>query len=150
LIQFEGAILLVSQDRYFLDQVSTQLLAFPVTPEDKKRGELFTFADLSQWESWHAESLEQISENAKKGASEKKEPQVSTPKNSSSSKREAEMLLKLIEKAENSLAALAAQCEEPDVLSDLKKLSEVGVQMTKLQADIDSLYKKWNLLESKK
>ncbi len=150
LIQFDGAILLVSHDRYFLDQVSTQLLAFPVTGEDKKRGELFTFADLSQWESWHAESLEQLNENPKKVASEKKEPQLPLSKNSSSEKREAEMLLKLIEKAENSLAALAAQCEKPDVLSDLKKLSEVGVQMSKLQTDIDSLYKKWNLLESRK
>ena len=49
LTDFEGAIVLVSHDRYFLDQISTQLLSF-------ETGKVVPFADLEQWEKWRAEN----------------------------------------------------------------------------------------------
>src|SRR3978361_95901 len=52
LIEFPGAVLLVSHDRFFVDQVATQILAFHTTPAE--RGSTTMFADLSQWQSWHA------------------------------------------------------------------------------------------------
>lgn len=58
LLQFDGAIILVCHDRYFLDQTSTEILAFPVHPEDDSQGKLYYFADLSQWERWHRDELQ--------------------------------------------------------------------------------------------
>lgn len=54
LTEFEGAILLVTHDRYFLDQVANKILAFPPS-HAQNSGALVSFADLSQWESWFDE-----------------------------------------------------------------------------------------------
>jgi ATP-binding cassette subfamily F protein uup len=50
LVDFNGAIILVTHDRYFLDQVANQLLAFP--PPETNNHELTSFASFSQWEEW--------------------------------------------------------------------------------------------------
>jgi ATP-binding cassette subfamily F protein uup len=46
---FDGAVLLVTHDRYFLDQVASEIYAFPSAEEE---GPVLTFAGLSQWETW--------------------------------------------------------------------------------------------------
>lgn len=139
LTQFEGAILLVSHDRYFLDQVSTQILAFPVTPEDKKKGQVLTFADLAQWEIWHQNAIE-ISK-AKKEKNEKPvERKVSVDKEN---QRAQEKIMKKIEKAETQLSLLEKECHLPENASDLTKLSELGLKMQKLHDEIELLYKSW-------
>jgi ATP-binding cassette subfamily F protein uup len=50
---FDGAVLLVTHDRYFLDQVATTILAFDTRPAP--RG-VIPFASLGQWEAWRAET----------------------------------------------------------------------------------------------
>src|SRR4029077_2361061 len=54
LTEFDGAVLLVSHDRYFLDQVATTILAFDTRPEAP--ASVVPFASLGQWESWRAET----------------------------------------------------------------------------------------------
>ncbi|MDO8644527.1 MAG: ATP-binding cassette domain-containing protein, partial [bacterium] len=59
LTEFEGAVLLVTHDRFFLDRVANQILAFH--PAGDGRTEYFS--SLSQWEEWHekeTKSLEKI------------------------------------------------------------------------------------------
>lgn len=51
--EFNGAVILVTHDRYFLDQVSNTILAF--TKDDKGEPELLRFADYLQWEAWKAQ-----------------------------------------------------------------------------------------------
>ena len=36
LTEFPGSILLVTHDRYFLDQVATQIVAFPIDPKPRR------------------------------------------------------------------------------------------------------------------
>src|SRR5581483_6419954 len=50
LAHFEGAVLLVTHDRYFLDQIATQILAFHTKPGEE--GRVTAFAGLDQWEAW--------------------------------------------------------------------------------------------------
>jgi ABC transport system ATP-binding/permease protein len=49
LLEFRGALVLVTHDRYLLDRVSTLVLGLDGT------GAAERFADYSQWESWQAE-----------------------------------------------------------------------------------------------
>ena len=53
LLEFRGALVLVTHDRYLLDRVSTVVLGFDGS------GAAERFADYSQWESWQAERKEQ-------------------------------------------------------------------------------------------
>lgn len=151
LSNFEGAILLVSHDRYFLDQISTQILAFPVSEESKKSGKLHFFADLSQWEGWHERETKEAQEKAQEKTQEKaqkKMPSVAAKDVSASNKNELESLTKKIAKTEAAYAKLAAECELPEHVSDIKKLTELGVKMNALQEEIGELYKKWESLEA--
>lgn len=50
---FDGAVVLVTHDRYFLDQVVDDLLAFGLDQQGEATIE--RFAGLEQWETWHAE-----------------------------------------------------------------------------------------------
>ena len=51
LASFDGAVLLVTHDRYFLDQVTTELLAFHTRPGEE--GRVTKLVGLEQWEAWH-------------------------------------------------------------------------------------------------
>lgn len=145
LTQFEGAILLVSHDRYFLDQVSTQILAFPVSDADVKKGELLMFADLSQWEDWHAQSYDdELARSAARGTAKKTKADRQEERSThTTSNRKADAVLKKIERLEASHAKLQAECERPEIATNIQKLSELGVQMNALQSEIDNLYREW-------
>ncbi len=49
LLEYRGALVLVTHDRYMLDRVSTIVLGLD------GQGSAESFADYSQWESWQAE-----------------------------------------------------------------------------------------------
>jgi ATP-binding cassette subfamily F protein uup len=68
LSEFGGAVILVTHDRYFLDQVSNKLLAFERTPEGEPQ--ILEFADYLQWEAWREENPRQKRDGRKgKGTS---------------------------------------------------------------------------------
>jgi len=138
LTQFDGAILLVSHDRYFLDQVSTKILAFPILEEEKAKGTLHFFEGLSQWEEWHRSYREQSNEkSASKSKSEKSEAPKANPVKSAN----AEQTMKKIERKEADLDKLNRECENPSVSGDFQKLSELGKKISTLQNEIEQLYK---------
>ena len=72
LINFPGAVILVTHDRYFLDQVAQHILAFGQSANGEK--DLQVFMGLEQWESWH--QLQQELKNAPAPASEASTPAV--------------------------------------------------------------------------
>jgi ATP-binding cassette subfamily F protein uup len=51
---FPGAIILVTHDRYFLDQIAKQILYFD-TVSDQTKTKLVTFSGLAQWEDYWQE-----------------------------------------------------------------------------------------------
>lgn len=50
LTSFEGAVILVTHDRYFLDQVANEVLAF--VRDERGQARIERFADSLQWENW--------------------------------------------------------------------------------------------------
>jgi ATP-binding cassette subfamily F protein uup len=142
LTNFEGAILLVSHDRFFLDQVSTEIIAFPITQADRKIGKIHSFADLHQWETWHKRALQEESQKSKLKSAASSTPKAASPKNNA----ELDALTKKIEKAETSLKKLEAECSLPEVTSDLKKLTAIGEKMQVVQNELDELFKKWEAI----
>ena len=143
LLQFDGAVLLVTHDRYFLDEVATQIIAF--TGES---AELLSFADLSQWENWYQEKLS-VSKRAKLL------PQTASPvpakkKNKLSFKeqREYDQIEGKILEAESRLEELKAEAEKPENASRAGTLSELYQEIAKKEADIETLYQRWSELEA--
>jgi ATP-binding cassette subfamily F protein uup len=147
LLEFRGALVLVTHDRYMLDRVSTIVLGL-----DGDSAE--SFADYSQWESWQAERRE----SAKSRASGKetlivgavaRRPTPARKKLAYLEAREYATIEQRIAEAEQALQAKRAQLEDPAIASDGPRLLSVHAEMETAQKAVDQLYARWSHLEKK-
>lgn len=154
LVDFKGAVLLVTHDRYFLDQVANQILGFGYKPNGRK--EIVAFTNLEQWEGWHSrqpdlQELEKLKQAAK---NKKEEPKAAAPvpapagkrKLTHKEQRELDGMEALIAKTESRLAELTAESGKPELAANAKKLQEITAGMAVVQAEIDRLYARWEEL----
>ncbi len=141
LLDFAGALVLVTHDRYMLDRVSTIVLGLD------GKGDSGLFADYSQWEQFRTESARDL----KVEASVATKPQASAPKKRLSyhEQREWDQMEALIHAAEDKLAVVQRALQDPAVTSDPKRLQEFYAQLQPSQAEVDRLYERWAELESK-
>ncbi len=149
LLEYSGALVLVTHDRFMLDRVSTVVLGLD------GRGSAERFADYSQWEEWLSESDEMSAAGGGKPAVQPKK--VPAPAVDAAAKkrvadvaaREAAKLEKKIAEAEAVLAVKRAVVEDPAIASDAAKLHTAYQEMQAAQAAVDALYAKWAQLEKK-
>ncbi|MCB0407566.1 MAG: ABC-F family ATP-binding cassette domain-containing protein [Bdellovibrionales bacterium] len=138
LLSFEGLILLVSHDRYFLNQLCERFLAL----ENDSRWN--TYADLAQWLK-----REKNNTTNEKPVSQQKPKQTSKPKLSYKEKRQLETLDQDIEAAELALAQAQAALSEPEVFSNHEKMQESLRLVEEKQKKVDELYYFWESVEEK-
>jgi ATP-binding cassette subfamily F protein uup len=140
LLEFSGAIVLVTHDRYLLDRVSTTLLAL-----DGKGGAEF-MADYAQWEA----SLGQAPAAA--AVVEKKvdtRPAAKPKKLSYKDAKEYEAIEARIQDAEEVSRQKQAAMQDAGVTSDPVRLRMAYEEMMAAQAEVDALYARWAELEGK-
>jgi ATP-binding cassette subfamily F protein uup len=146
LTEFNGAVLLVSHDRYFLDQVSTHILAF-------HKGEIARFSGLEQWEDWLAdhEAREKAAAQKDKAKAAQSAALAAAPKQkrklSFNEQRELDSMEENIHKAEDELKKWTAESTNPANMTNAKKLSEIAQAMSELETRIQKLYSRWAELE---
>src|SRR5262249_55062562 len=120
LLDFPGALVLVTHDRYLLDRVSTVVLGLD------GRGGAERFADYSQWELWQAERQQTERKDAKA-----KPPAPALPRAEAQKKRlsymesrEYETIQDRIAQAEAALHAKSKDLEDPTVMKDGRLLEQ--------------------------
>ena len=145
LTNFDGAVLLVSHDRYFLDRTTTSLLAF----SDRPGGRVTHLVGLSQWEAWYAAEREETEAAAgrEKAAAQ---PQGTGPRRKLSYKdqRDFDTIEDRIALAEARLAALEGEQASPEASSNAGRLVELIGQIESAKAEVDILYARWSELEA--
>ncbi len=153
--EFNGAVVIATHDRYFMDQVANQILGFGHNAKGERSIE--KFANLAQWERWH-EGQEELarkaasskSENKKGSATESAAPSSAIPaskrKLSFKEQRELDSMEENIEKAESRLSTLTQESALPSVASNATKLLEITEEMGKLEREIARLYQRWQEL----
>jgi ATP-binding cassette subfamily F protein uup len=147
LLDFAGALLLVSHDRYFVDQVATQIMAFHIVPSE--RGRTTMFADLNQWQAWHAEQEQAVAGRSQGLPGSKKSAATSKPRKLSyKEQRDWDTLESRILEAENALAELESEAARPEIVSDPTRSLELHVAHNAKRAEIDRLYARWAELEA--
>ncbi|MCM2282168.1 MAG: ABC-F family ATP-binding cassette domain-containing protein [Bdellovibrionaceae bacterium] len=160
LTDFSGAVILVTHDRYFLDQVSNQILAFGEDENGKKA--IVPFANLEQWESWRARRKEdqegrkrakapsQVESAGRRGSSEApasvEKSNRGPAKNLVKLRKEFDAVSAMIEALEGKLGELARQASDPAFASQPGRLMEISAEMSRIQTDLDSQYAKWEAL----
>jgi ATP-binding cassette subfamily F protein uup len=151
LSSFDGAVLLVTHDRYFLDQVTTQILAFHTRPGEE--GQLTSMSGLDQWEAWHATQTPPTARALRAAEAAATAATAAAPKPrklSFKDQRDWETIESRIGEAEARLSALEAECGQPYVASNATRLLALQAQMTALRPEIDALYARWSELETRR
>jgi ATP-binding cassette subfamily F protein uup len=135
---FDGAVVLVTHDRYFLDQVTTEILAFHTKPGEL--GRVTPLVGLAQWETWHkTQSSTKSSKNeAASGARPKSKKKLSYK-----DQRDWDTLEARIVEAENAVVALEQESALPEVASDAARAIELHTKLTEARDDVDALYARW-------
>ncbi len=147
LTSFDGAVLLVTHDRYFLHHVATQILGFHVKPGEE--GRVTSFAGLAQWEEWHRGQTAPVARAARAAEPASPAPAPSPRKKLSYRlQREWDGMEARIGEAEAKVAALEAELAHPDVVSNAARLIELSAQLTAARAEVDRLYARWAELEA--
>jgi len=148
LMDFPGAVLLVTHDRFFLNEIATQILAFG-PKGTKAEGQLTPFASLDQWEAWHSD-LEATT--PLRGQEEKFDSPISAEKKKKLSykeQREFDGLEAKIHQAEARLLGLRREMELPENASNAPFLVELSQKISELETEIEGLYRRWAELESR-
>lgn len=148
--EFNGAVILVTHDRYFMDQVSNKLLAFGINEKGNKQIE--PLVGLDQWEIWYEDQI-QLRKNLlkKEQVAQKQSLEESQPKKkrklSFNEQREWDSMESNIKKIEEQLGALTRESQAPEILSNAVKLTKISQEIADLQAKLDGLYARWAELE---
>jgi ATP-binding cassette subfamily F protein uup len=165
LLEFKGALVLVTHDRYMLDRVSTVVLGLDGA-EGAER-----FADYSQWDAWQKKG-----KSARGKAQSPKGNGVARPSGGSNGQpvrsadaktegaaesrtkrklsyqdaREFANIEASLALAEAELSAKRAALADPELASDGQRLLETCAQMEEAQHAVDRLYARWAELAEKK
>jgi len=144
LLQFPGALVLVTHDRFMLDRVSTTVLGLDGA------GEAELFADYGQWEAWIDERANRTSDTPVRKMAEEKPRSAGSPKKLSYlDNREWETIEQRIAEADAKLESKRALLEDADVTRDSARLQEALRDIEEAQAAADALYSRWAELEEK-
>jgi ATP-binding cassette subfamily F protein uup len=154
LLEYRGALVLVTHDRYMLDRVSTIVLGLD------GRGDAERFADYSQWDAWlRAQQAKPFAGATATAATTRKgresapqdrnRPGATSKKLSHTENREFASIEKRIAKAEEQLLAKRAALEDPEISSDAPRLHTAYVEMESAQRTVDELYARWAELSQK-
>ena len=147
LLEFPGALVLVTHDRYMLDRVSTAVLGLD------GEGGWGLFADYSQWQAAQDQRAAMGSSQSKvrESATSDAQPEAQGQKKKLSYKeaREHETIESRIHEAEARLAKAQAAMNDPAVTSDPSALQNAYAELQKAQAECDVLFERWAELEGK-
>ncbi len=148
LLEYTGALVLVTHDRFMLDRVSTVVLGL-----DGKGGAQ-RFGDYSQWEQWRGEKVEEAI--APSPGSAAGESTNGTGSNGTGKKklsyleaREYASIEQKVDDAEARLNAARDVLDNPSVATDADALTKALQEMEQAQEEADGLYQRWAELTEK-
>jgi ATP-binding cassette subfamily F protein 3 len=163
---YQGTIITISHDRYFLDRIATQILSL-----DGAGGAEHFDGDYTEYHDWkvarraatqaeaksaqqaEAKSL-QASEAAlasKQSAPAKPKDEAARPKHKASvgkgakkqTARHPQLIESEISEAEKKLAALSEQLSQPDIARDAARLHAINLEYQQAEERLRVLYEEW-------
>ncbi len=140
LSEFKGAVILVSHDRYFMDQNCDVIWAFhPQNPS------IVTFADTFQWEDWYKTNQKTLKQAAKSG----QKAAAGRAGLSYKEKLEFEGIEAVIAAEEAALKKLQAELVLPDTQSNYSRLGILSKNISEAEKKIEKLFARWEELTQK-
>jgi ATP-binding cassette subfamily F protein uup len=153
LLDFPGALVLVTHDRYLLNRVASTVLGLD------GRGNTGRFADYAQWEDWIEEQdqFEQGKSGRRADGSSSVQRSGAEPVSGSGGKKKLSYLearefaaieLK-VEESDARLAAARDRVEHPEIATNAAALQQALLELDAAQHENDALYARWAELTEK-
>ena len=140
LMDFPGAVVLVTHDRFMLDRVCDRYVGLD------GRGGCVPHADYAKWE----QTLKQVdSEEKQQPKKVEKKTKTAQKKLSYMEQREMDGMEERILEAEERLETCREVAEDPAIASNAPKLIEAHEALEKAQKEVDTLYARWAELEAR-
>lgn len=133
---FQGALILVTHDRYMIDRVCTQLIGLHGS------GIAHTYSDYLQFEDLL------ISQPLKSAAPLSPHEVHSKTGLSFDEKKELQSIERKIAKTEGEIESLRASMHQPSNSEDLSKLQTIQSSINNLESKLQDLITRWELLEA--
>jgi len=147
LLEFKGALVLVTHDRYLLDRVSTVVLGLD------GNGNASTFADYLQWDEWREQQQrsQRRGSNGSSPATANASIPAAKPKKKLSYKetREYAEIEQKIAATESRQSTAQALLNDPAIQTDAAALIAAQSELEQATAALDKLLTRWTELEEK-
>ncbi|PID74692.1 MAG: toluene ABC transporter ATP-binding protein, partial [Desulfobacterales bacterium] len=148
--EFPGAVIIVSHDRYLMDNVCHRMLFL-----DKHQPAAFykNFDQILKAKAGAAKAEQATKSKAADTRAEKKtarKKSKSGPALSYKDKYELAHIEQKIMDAETVAAELTEKVQAPDVVCDPARLTEICAQLEAAESKVQALYARWEILEAKK
>jgi ATP-binding cassette subfamily F protein uup len=147
LLEFSGALVLVTHDRYLLDRVTNSVVGLD------GQGNAELFADYLQWEEWRAaggaSESETRSGNSAKQARAAASATASKKKLSYIDQREYDGIEVRVDAADSRLQTARERVDDPAVATDANALTQALEELESAQKEHDAIYERWAMLTEK-
>jgi len=152
LLEFPGALVLITHDRYLLNRVSSRVLGLD------GRGNTGQFADYAQWEEWMEEQRAAEQNEAQREANSANATNLANAAKSASSAKKKLSYLEArefaaievrVEVSDARLAAAHERVENPEIATNAAALQEALAELESAQQENDALYARWAELTEK-
>ncbi len=142
--EFPGALVLVTHDRYMLEQVCTEFVGLD------GNGGYGQFADYAQWEAWlRRQRSGKDSSDSQPGDTSAPIGRLKTKKLSFRDQQEYDTIEKRVLDAEAVLELCRTETENPKIVSNHLKLQEAYENLKTAEQEVERLYTRWAELETK-
>jgi ATP-binding cassette, subfamily F, member 3 len=135
LAEYTGTIITVSHDRYFLDQIATEILHF------EGGAATYHVGSYSDYYAMRHRKQEEIKQQVVRSREVK--PVKARASRSAKQRRSAEVIEKEIHELEAELAGITARLANPAVDWGPERYAEIGARQEAISARVEKLYEEW-------
>jgi ATP-binding cassette subfamily F protein 3 len=157
LLAYEGTLVFVSHDRYFVDRLATRIIEVGGGQAVSHLGNYEDFLLTKAADGDHSHSAERVEQHQSASLTKAEQAAASSIgsyEERKAAKREARRRQKqlaevesLIEAGEENLAGLEAKLAEPDLYDDPEKARQIAAEYQALQDEVGELYQRWESLQ---
>ena len=144
--EFPGALVLVTHDRFMLEDVCTQFIGL------EGDGSYGLFSEYTQWEAWlrHQRSEKETANMEGRRAEKDGQPKNTPKKLSYRDQQEYNTIENRILEAEATVTACRANAEDSAIASDHIQLQKAHDHLKEAEQLVERLYARWAQLEAKR
>lgn len=146
--EFSGTVLFISHDRYFINQVATDVLDMSATGIKHYEGDYDDYLEAVNKEL--ASSTNQDGQQVNSAAKPKKSSAQQSYQQSKETQRARRKLQRQVDKLENQMASLEEQSQaiqeqmsQPEVATDIGQLADLQKQLNKLNEQSEKVELEW-------